>query len=204
VEALRQQSGIQDQLCSAFGGINFIEMHKYPRASVSQIQVPNPIWWELERRLVLVFLGKSHDSSKIHEKVIRELENEGPDCKRLQDLRVTAEKSRDAVYAGDFAALGAAMIENTEAQARLHPELVSNDSQRVIEIAGEHGAIGWKVNGAGGEGGSVTLLCPPQSYVKRAMIRDIENDNPLYMNIPIYLSRFGLRTWEQPGGPAGA
>lgn len=201
VEALHQQSGIQDQLCSAFGGINFIEMHKYPRASVSQIQVPNPIWWELERRLVLVFLGKSHDSSKIHEKVIRELENEGPDCKRLQDLRVTAEKSRDALYAGDFAALGAAMIENTEAQSRLHPELVSNDSQRVIQIAREHGAIGWKVNGAGGEGGSVTLLCLPQSYVKRAMIREVEGDNPLYMNIPIYLSRFGLRTWEQPGGP---
>jgi D-glycero-alpha-D-manno-heptose-7-phosphate kinase len=96
--------------------------------------------------------------------------------------------------------LGAAMIENTDAQSRLHADLVSNDSQRVIRIAREHGAIGWKVNGAGGEGGSVTLLCPPQSYVKRAMIREIEGDNPLYVNIPIYLSRFGLRTWEQPGG----
>jgi D-glycero-alpha-D-manno-heptose-7-phosphate kinase len=201
VDALRQQSGIQDQLCSAFGGINFIEMHKYPRASVSQIQVPNSIWWELERRLVLVFLGKTHDSSKIHEKVIRELENEGPDCKRLQDLRGTAEKSRDAVYAGDFPGLGAAMIENTEAQSRLHPELVSHDAQRVVEIACQHGAIGWKVNGAGGEGGSLTLLCPPLSYVKRAMIREIEGENPLYKNIPIYLSRFGIRTWEQPGGP---
>jgi D-glycero-alpha-D-manno-heptose-7-phosphate kinase len=204
VDALRQQSGIQDQLCSAFGGINFIEMHKYPRASISQIYVPNQIWWELERRLVLVFLGKSHDSSKIHEKVIHELENEGPGSKRLQDLRLTAEKSRDAVYAGDFGALGAAMIENTEAQSRLHAELVSSDAQRVIQIARDHGAIGWKVNGAGGEGGSVTLLCPPQSYVKRAMIREIEGDSPLYMNIPIYLSRFGLRTWEQPGVPAVA
>jgi len=37
-------------------------------------------------------------------------------------LRQTAEKSRDALYAGDFEALGKAMIENTEAQGRLHPE----------------------------------------------------------------------------------
>jgi hypothetical protein len=29
------------------------------------------------------------------------------------------------------------------------------------------------------------------------MIREIEAENPLFRNIPIYLSRFGLRTWEQ-------
>jgi D-glycero-alpha-D-manno-heptose-7-phosphate kinase len=196
VEMLKQESGIQDQLCSAYGGINYIEIFKYPYASVSPIQVPNSIWWELERRLVLIYLGKSHDSSKVHEKVIAELQNEGPDSKRLQALRVTAEKSRDAVYAGDLHALGSAMIENTEAQRCLHPYLISQDAQRVIEIAKEFGAIGWKVNGAGGEGGSVTILCPALSYIKRELIRAIETANPVFRNIPIYLSRFGLRIWE--------
>lgn len=197
VEMLKQQSGIQDQLCSAYGGINYIEMHGYPYASVSQIQVSNAIWWELERRLALIYLGKTHVSSQVHEKVIAELENEGPDTRRLQDLRVTAEKSRDAIYAGDFVALGNAMRENTAAQTRLHPDLVSEDAHRVIEIAQSYGALGWKVNGAGGEGGSVTLLCPALSYIKRQMLRDIEASNPLYQNIPIYLSRHGLRIWEQ-------
>jgi D-glycero-alpha-D-manno-heptose-7-phosphate kinase len=70
-ERLGLQSGIQDQLCSAYGGINFIEMQNYPYASVSQITVSNPIWWELERRLVLIYLGNSHDSSQVHEMVIR-------------------------------------------------------------------------------------------------------------------------------------
>ncbi len=196
-EMLKQQSGIQDQLCSAYGGINFIEMTHYPYASVSQIFVSNSTWWELERRLALVYLGKSHVSSDVHEKVIADLENEGPEAKRLQDLRGTAEKSRDAIYAGDFSALGQAMIENTAAQARLHPDLVSQDARSVIEIAKAYGAIGWKVNGAGGEGGSVTLLCPPLSYVKREMIRAIEAESSPCRNIPIYLSRYGLRIWEQ-------
>ncbi|MCU0519238.1 MAG: GHMP kinase [Anaerolineae bacterium] len=196
-DMLKQQSGIQDQLCSAYGGINYIEMTQYPYASVSQIYVPNTTWWELERRLVLIYLGKSHVSSQVHEKVIAELENEGPETKRLQDLRTTAEKSRDAVYAGDLAALGAAMIENTAAQGRLHADLISQDAQSIIDIAKAYGALGWKVNGAGGEGGSVTLLCPALSYVKREMIRSIEAENALYRNIPIYLSRFGLRIWEQ-------
>ncbi|MGW8318350.1 MAG: GHMP family kinase ATP-binding protein [Candidatus Promineifilaceae bacterium] len=197
VDMLGQQCGIQDQLCSAYGGINFIDMFDYPYSSVSQLQIPNTIWWELERRLVLIYLGKSHSSSDVHKKVIEQLEDAGPDCQQLNDLRATAMPSRDAVYAGDFSALGQAMIANTEAQSRLHPYLISADAARIIEIAREHGALGWKVNGAGGEGGSVTLLCGDHSSVKRSLIREIEAENPLYQNIPIYLSRYGLRIWEQ-------
>lgn len=196
-DLLHQQSGIQDQICSAYGGINFIEMFQYPHCSVSQIQVPNAVWWELERRLVLIYLGKSHVSSRVHEMVIRGLEDAGPDCPQLEALRKTARRSRDAVYHGDFAALGSAMRENTAAQANLHPQLVNPDAQQIIDVAKAHGALGWKVNGAGGDGGSLTLLCSESSWARRAMIRDIEALNPAFQSIPIYLSRYGLRTWEQ-------
>jgi D-glycero-alpha-D-manno-heptose-7-phosphate kinase len=196
-EMLGQQCGIQDQLCSAYGGINYIEMFNYPHASVSQISIPNATWWELERRLVLIYLGKSHASSSVHEMVIRGLENAGPGCKQLEDLRKTAPRSRDALYGGDFSALGQAMMDNTEAQARLHPALVSPEAKKIIEIAKEYGALGWKVNGAGGDGGSLTLLMGSASAEKRAMIRAIEQENALFKNIPIYLSRTGLRVWQQ-------
>jgi len=175
---------------------HYIEMFQYPHASVSQIQVPNPIWWELERRLALIYLGKSHRSSQVHEKVIRYLEDAGPTAKQLEALRATAEPSRDALYAGDFVALGQAMIQNTEAQRNLHPDLVNPDADRVIEVAQAHGARGWKVNGAGGDGGSITILSGPLSHVRRAMIREIEQESRLFKSIPIYLSRFGLRIWE--------
>ena len=87
---------------------------------------------------------------------------------KLEALRQTAEPSCHALYAGDFVALGQAMGQNTEAQRNLHPFLVSPDSQRIIEIAQAHGALGWKVNGAGGDGGSITLLCGPNAHAKRA------------------------------------
>jgi D-glycero-alpha-D-manno-heptose-7-phosphate kinase len=88
------------------------------------------------------------------------------------------------------------MIDNTDAQGRLHSDLISADAHRVIAIAKQHGAIGWKVNGAGGEGGSLTILCGSSSFEKRRMIGDIESENRLYRHIPTYLSRYGLRTWE--------
>jgi D-glycero-alpha-D-manno-heptose-7-phosphate kinase len=146
--------------------------------------------------MALIYLGKSHHSSQVHEKVIQHLENAGPTAKQLEALRATAQPARDAVYAGDFLALGRAMVQNTEAQRDLHPDLISPDAERVIEIAKTHGAWGWKVNGAGGEGGSLTILCGPLSHAKRAMICEIEEENGLFENIPIYLSRFGLRVWE--------
>jgi len=195
-EMLKQQCGIQDQLCSAYGGINLIDMTRYPDAMVSQIQVPNSTWWELERRLVLIFLGKSHSSSLVHEMVIRDLEKEGPGCVKLEDLRKTAERSKNALYMEDFEDLGRAMIENTEAQTRLHENLVSPEAAMIIEIGTSHGAVGWKVNGAGGDGGSITLLCGPHSHQKRRMIQAIEEAHPLFQNIPIYLSRHGLRVWD--------
>jgi D-glycero-alpha-D-manno-heptose-7-phosphate kinase len=195
---LKQQCGIQDQLCSAYGGINYIEMNQYPHASVSPIRVPNKIWWELEQRLVLIYLGKTHSSSQIHEMVIQSLEDLGPGSPLLDDLRKTAPRSRDALYAGDFTAFGQAMIENTAAQRRLHPQLISADAQNVIDIARTHEALGWKVNGAGGEGGSLTILCGPGYDRKRAMIRSIKQENKRYTRIPTYLSHHGLRVWSQP------
>ena len=116
--------------------------------------------------------------------VIRSLEDAGPNCKQLVDLRNTAARSRDALYADDFIALGAAMVENTEAQARLHPALISPEAAKVIEIAKAHGALGWKVNGAGGDGGSLTILCDANTQGKRAMLSAIEQENSSFQEHP--------------------
>ncbi len=194
-ELLAQQSGIQDQICSTYGGINYIEITDYPHAQTEQLIVANEIWWELESRLALIFLGKTHSSTQIHEMVINHLENAGPDCRQLQDLRKTAPVARDAVLSGDFKALGESMINNTEAQRRLHPDLVNHQSDQIIEIAQEHGAFGWKVNGAGGNGGSLTILCDEHMDKKQSLIRAIEQDITTAKHIPIQLSRDGLRVW---------
>ena len=198
-EKLGLQCGIQDQLCSAYGGICFIEMFRYPYASVSQVMVSNSFWWELERRLMLVFLGKSHSSSATHKEVIERLESPGADKSVLGKLRDAAYAGKNALYAEDIRAFGKAMISNTDAQAELHPALVSKDALRVIELAKANGAVGWKVNGAGGEGGSLTILGPPERERQRILAAEIQRMEPRFRVIPTYLSRMGLRRWESAG-----
>ena len=195
-ERLALQSGIQDQLCSAYGRMNLIEMERYPFAHVSPISVPDPIWWELERRLVLVFLGRTHSSSAVHEQVIARLEHQGQADAELEPLRQAARAAHDAVVASDFVALGQAMIANTAGQRALHPALINSDADALIALGREHGALGWKVNGAGGEGGSLTLLCNESANARRSLLRAIPQLNPRFQIIPIALSQAGLRVWE--------
>jgi D-glycero-alpha-D-manno-heptose-7-phosphate kinase len=190
------QSGIQDQLCAAFGGINYIEIPAYPHASVSQLVVPDTVWWELERRLVLVFLGRAHVSSEVHARVIASLELEGESSPRLEALRRSAEDARDAVLLGDLGALGRAMIRNTESQGDLHASLVGKEAQVAIGVAAANGALGWKLNGAGGEGGSISVLCGPGMREKQSLFHALREADRRFEIIPTHLSRYGLRVWQ--------
>ena len=128
------------------------------------------------------------------------------DDKRPLGVFVRGLRLAAALSAGEsdaFAALGRAMVDNNEAQARLNPALVGSEATAVVGIAREHGTLGWKVNGAGGEGGSITLLCDAHSPRKRELIRAVESANPAFRHIPTYLSRSGLRVWTA-GPESGA
>ncbi|MGA3219200.1 MAG: GHMP kinase [Acidimicrobiales bacterium] len=155
------QSGVQDQAAAAFGGVNVVDIAPYPTFTVRQLGISPETWEALGRRVVTVYLGARHVSSAMHETVIKRLAGDELYAERLlAPLRAAAENAATALVAGDIAAYGEAMITNTHAQAGLHPALVSEPAQEVIELARRHGAVGWKVNGAGGDGGTVSLIGP--------------------------------------------
>jgi D-glycero-alpha-D-manno-heptose-7-phosphate kinase len=197
VDRLGLQSGVQDQLCAAFGGVNYIEISPYPQSRVTQLQLTDRVSRTLEDRLVLVCLARPHVSSDIHERVITALTGEGESSQVLEGLRRAAGEARDAVCAEDLAALGRTMRANTELQRQLHPDLISDEAQRVIDTAAALGASGWKVNGAGGEGGSVTILCGPEKGAKGRLASALSEADPLFAIVPTTLSRGGVRAWEE-------
>ena len=190
---LKQQSGIQDQICSAHGGISFIEMDEYPHSRVSHVPVAPGVLKELDSRLSLIFLGHPHYSTTVHSEVIKGLTGAANGDAKLDPLRKTAVDGRDALMAGDLKAFGKVMIRNTEAQANLHPSLVSDTAGKIFEIANRYGADGWKVNGAGGDGGSVTILSNGNAKAQREMLREINSLGGGIREIGIRLDDAGLR-----------
>ncbi len=171
--SLGLQSGVQDQLAAAFGGAHLFDI-AYPVLSCAPKRVDESIMNELDGSLVTVYLGRPHRSSVIHEQVIASLEtthNEG----LLTPLREAAAAGFAALCAGDLDAYGRALQANHSAQRALHPALVSELADHIVEVAGQLGARGWKVNGAGGEGGSMCLLAPVDQELRARMIAAIED-----------------------------
>lgn len=156
-EVMGGESGTQDQFAAAYScGANYYKVGKKQKTTVFPIKVARWIYTMLERRLMTVFVGQ-HNSSETHEIVIKELKSDAKNT-RLKGFIGLAKRARKALRKGNLAEIGSIMIENTNVQKTLHPDLVGPLHQSVIDLALHYGCIGYKVNGAGGKGGSVTLL----------------------------------------------
>ena len=190
VDRLGLQSGIQDQISAAYGGINFIEMPAYPASTVTQMTLPDAFVGELDEGLALVLLGRTHVSSAVHDAVIAGLDH-GPGQAVFSDLRAAARAAQAALQAGDLERYGLALQANTTAQAALHPALVNDDARAVIEVARAQGALGWKVNGAGGDGGSLTVLCAPGTTARTEFVAALARLHPAFRWVPTSISRDG-------------
>ena len=101
--------------------------------------------------------------------------------------------AKDTVYAGDWMQLGRIMDENTDVQRHLHEGLVCEQFEDIITVARDFQALGCKVNGAGGDGGSITILTDGDMSTKRRLLGTLTDKG--YHSLPIYLSRQGLRVW---------
>lgn len=190
VGRLGRQSGVQDQCAAACGGANLIEIDPYPSARAQPLDVPQACLELLDARLVHVAYGAVHDSSAVHEEVIARLTHEGPASTRLDRLRGLAQDAAAALLVADLEAYGRVLEAATATQAALHPGLVSAGARELIELARACDAVGWKVNGAGGGGGSLSILCRDASGRERLRRR---LDDAGHRCLELRLSPLGAR-----------
>jgi D-glycero-alpha-D-manno-heptose-7-phosphate kinase len=186
VRDLKLECGVQDQFASAYGGVNFMEV-EYPSARVFPLPLSPSVRCELEDRFVLVYTGKSHFSSGMHQKVIADADRHRGDFDRLARAAVAG---KEALLGGDLGAFAAAMNDNWEAQKALHPDITTPEIEALHRAAFGAGAIGFKANGAGG-GGTVTVL------VKRnhsPQVRRAAEDLGMLV-LPSLIDTTGLQVW---------
>ena len=167
-------SGVQDQLAAAFGGTRRYDI-RYPTLKASHVLVDDPAVL-FDGRLLTVYLGQPHSSSEVHRDVIAELEAGGHRA-ALDDLRVAAMNAAAALSRRDLPAFGRAMRMHNDATRRLHEPIVSPLADQVGAIADAFGALGWKANGAGGQGGTVAVLAGADPDQRAALVAAIA-DHP--------------------------
>lgn len=187
VDDLKLECGVQDQLASAYGGINFMEI-EYPNARIFPIRLDPATVCELEDRFVLVYTGKSHFSSGMHQKVISEARQHKAD---FDALAAAAVAGKEALLAGDLDAFGQAMDANWNAQKNLHPDITTPYIEALYKATREAGAVGFKANGAGG-GGTVTILAGRN---RAHLVARAAQEQGMTV-LPALIDTTGLQVWE--------
>ena len=190
VEELKLESGVQDQYAAALGGVNFMEV-SYPSVEVTPIPINNKKICELESQLILVFLS-SRSSSEMHKAVIENYKMR--DSKTLQSFEIIKNCAREmkrAIKSKDLAYMGDLMNKNWEAQKKLHTLMVNTLIKKAEHIAMNNGAIGFKLNGAGGGGSASIIADIGKEYSLRRQLSDAG-----FQLLPVKLDFMGVQTWR--------
>lgn len=194
-EILKLECGVQDQLCAAYGGVSYIEV-RYPEASVMAVPISDAVLCELERRIFVVYTGKSHFSSATHKKVIDAFESGDPKIRKAFDnLGKTAALGMEALLEGNMGKLGEAMNMNWENQKYLHPSITTEEIDELEKVCFRKGTIGFKLNGAGA-GGTAAILCERnwEHKVKEAIRKEFPTMSVLDAKIDIGRCQ-GVQAW---------
>lgn len=153
--------GRQDHYASAFGGA--LGLRFTDGVEVERLPLTPRFQAELERRMLLMYTGKSRISGDTITAVIDAYRaRRRPVVNALRRMRALAEAMAGAIVQEDADALGAMVSEHWSNQRALHPSISTERIDEIMTRARRAGAIGGKALGASG-GGCVVLLTTDSS-----------------------------------------
>jgi len=168
---LGKHVGKQDEYAAAFGGLNFITFHTDGSTLVEPIDLNPAVATELQRNLMLFFVGSAHHSWTILQEQESSTRNQtGSAVEALHEVKALGIRMRSALQQGDLSELGTLLHEGWQAKRRISTKISSPRIDELYSLARNHGALGGKITGAGG-GGFLLLYCEPdqQSDLREAM-----------------------------------
>ena len=156
-QAINVPTGLQDYRPALYGGIAALELEV---DGVRRVPLTVDLA-ELERRIVLCYTGEPRNSGTNNWEITkRHIDGDRfiYDC--FERIRDTAAAMRRALVAGDWDAVGRAIVEEWDNRKRLAPGVTTAAIDGLIARAMKAGATAAKVCGAGG-GGCLFCFGPP-------------------------------------------
>ena len=198
-DELRNLGGRQDQYVATFGGLNFIEFKGHDFVRVSPLKLRPGFVYELERRLLLFYVGeRSAKSGSLIEKQI-ERASAGTNLDALHRTRELAFEMKHSLIRGNLDEVGH-LLHRAWQEKKQFTEGISDDRiDGIYDRLRSAGALGGKLTGAGG-GGHMVIYAP---LADRSAVIDAAEGAGL-RHVPYTIDTTGLQTWPPPhvqGGP---
>jgi len=183
------KGGRQDQYAAAFGGFNFIEFTK-DYTLVQPLRLKPNIVLELEHRLVVAYIGGSHNSSEILSDQISKAKK-GQNIAALHRQKEIAYLMKKALLLGELDEMGQLLNEAWKVKKEMASGITNQRIDSIYQTALNAGAIGGKISGAGGGGFMFFLTKPEARYSVMDTIRKMGVQPINYVFYPE-----GLQVWK--------
>ena len=164
---LKEAVGCQDQIASAFGGMNVIRFERDDSFSVTPLALGEAGRCEFERWLMLFYTGSSRLSSDFAKRLIKNLDANARHMTRMGEM---VDIGAELLHAGRIEEFGRLLHESWTLKRGLANGTSTNMIDRIYDDAQRAGAIGGKLLGAGGTGFMVFVVPPEkQPAVAKAL-----------------------------------
>lgn len=162
-DRLKESVGSQDQIATAYGGLNHIQFLPSGEFSVQPLTLPKERIAEFNSYLMLFFTGIKRTASDIAKSYALNMENKEKEIHLLQDLVTESMSILNSKQ--DLKKLGRLMHEGWQAKKNLSAKVSNPHVENIYEQARRAGALGGKLLGAGG-GGFILLFVHPGNRQK--------------------------------------
>jgi D-glycero-alpha-D-manno-heptose-7-phosphate kinase len=161
-ELLRENVGVQDQIQTAFGGLNRIDIAPDGSFSVRPLQLPESTLQNLESHLLVFYTGVARNASEIAGAQIEAIPHHKSD---LHEMRRLVDEATDILtQSGDIPTIGKLLHEAWQIKRRLSDMIAPRFVNDIYDRARAGGAIGGKLMGAGG-GGFMMFIVRPEHHI---------------------------------------
>jgi D-glycero-alpha-D-manno-heptose-7-phosphate kinase len=185
-DILNWPMGKQDEYLTVSGGLRFFEFKKNKVLS-KKININKKTQSELERNLLLFFVGKTRKSSSIlHNQIKRTKEKNKKTIESLHFTKHLAESLFDSLNNSDITKFGELLDAGWNAKKSFSSNVTNQKIDSIYDYSLKHGAIGGKITGAGG-GGHLLLYCEKKK--QKSLINKLQKIGLTHVPFSFYHKR---------------
>ena len=183
-QVLHEHVGVQDQIQSAFGGLNRIDIRTDGSFEVSPLVVRADRLAGLQKHLLLLYTGLSRHASEIAAEQIATMGSKTAELKAMREMVDEGEKI--LVGSGELRDFGRLLDESWKLKRALSSKIAPGFVNEIYDTARRAGAGGGKLLGAGG-GGFMLIFVQPER--RAAVMKALDKLLP----VPFQFERSGTQ-----------
>ena len=181
---LLENVGVQDQIETAFGGLNHILIHPDASFEVRPVIISEARQQELENHLMLFYTGVARFASSIASDKVAAIPSKQAELATM--LGMVEEGLRILIGDGDILDFGRLLHEAWELKRSLSAKIAPGFVNDIYAAARAAGAVGGKLLGAGGGGFMIFMVAPER---REALLRALDN----LLMVPMAFERLGTQ-----------